>query len=299
MIVWLASYPRSGNTLLRTVLHQTMGLVSASDEVGEAKVVGLTETARLNTGVTEISGDWLDYYESAKLSDKVFLIKTHRPPRDNQKAIYVIRDGRKALLSYSRFHRSFTKPPRPSLLDLVLGNDFYGDWTDHYRIWTERQNTLVVRYEDLINATNDLLESLATTVGYFGLIEPWKNPFEQLHQENPDFFRKGEAHWQGDTEWTSAINAVFFKLHGRLMVDLGYAGQDEMKYATQSIQNDFFDLMDAARRYLSERKSFEKICVDRQEVINQLKSICEQRDSLHPLVVRNKIGSVWGRIWGR
>ena len=26
MILWLASYPRSGNTLLRTIVHQTMGI---------------------------------------------------------------------------------------------------------------------------------------------------------------------------------------------------------------------------------------------------------------------------------
>src|SRR6185437_16369502 len=33
MIVWLASYPRSGNTLLRTVLYQTLGCGSCSAEI--------------------------------------------------------------------------------------------------------------------------------------------------------------------------------------------------------------------------------------------------------------------------
>ncbi len=32
MIVWLASYPRSGNTLLRTVLSECFGLRSTADE---------------------------------------------------------------------------------------------------------------------------------------------------------------------------------------------------------------------------------------------------------------------------
>jgi hypothetical protein len=280
MIVWLASYPRSGNTLLRTVLFKTMGLESASDEVGEKKVVGLTDAARHNTGIAEIEGDWDEYCQNATQSSEVFLVKTHRPPRDNQPAIYIVRDGRKASLSYSRFHQRFTPKPHPSLLDLILGGDYYGGWSDHYRTWIGRANTLLIRYEDLVDAKKELLEKLAETVRYTGEIAPWHNPFDQLHQENPDFFRKGETTWQGDSTWTPMINAVFFHLHGDLMIELGYASPKTVAEATREIPGEWFELVEASRRFLAGKKALETICDERQAVINGLKSACDERLAL-------------------
>lgn len=284
MIVWLASYPRSGNTLLRTVLYKTMGLESASDEVGEKKVVGLTEVSRRSAGIIEIPGSWENFYQAATQSDEIFLVKTHRPPRDNQPVIYVVRDGRKACLSYSRFHQRFTSQPYPSLLDIVLGDDFYGGWSEHYRAWVGRENTVMVRYEDLVNAPSVLLRELAGRVRYSGEIVPWKNPFDQLHQENPDFFRKGEVGWQGAPDWTPWINAIFFYLHGDLMIELGYASPEMVAEAKSDIPEDWLDLVEVSRRLLSEKKQLERICDDRQVVIDGLKQASDERlELIHKL----------------
>ena len=65
MIVWLASYPRSGNTLLRTVLKQTMGLWSYS-------------------GPMPITEPWELFYEKASADETTCLVKTHLQPRDSQ-----------------------------------------------------------------------------------------------------------------------------------------------------------------------------------------------------------------------
>ena len=196
MIVWLASYPRSGNTLLRTILFNTMGLESVSDEAGETKTFGLTEFARRKTGIVEIEGSWEDFYISASRSDRVFLVKTHRAPRDDQAAIYIVRDGRKACLSYNRFHERFTPAPHPGLLQLVLGDDFYRGWSEHYQAWARRESTFVVRYEELINVNDALLATLSEKVRHSGGVSPWVNHFHSLHKENPDFFRTGDPSWQ-------------------------------------------------------------------------------------------------------
>jgi len=42
MIIWLASYPRSGNTLLRTVIKSCMGIDSYSDQ-DIRPIVGLSK----------------------------------------------------------------------------------------------------------------------------------------------------------------------------------------------------------------------------------------------------------------
>jgi hypothetical protein len=289
VIVWLASYPRSGNTLLRTILFNTMRLDSASDEVGEAKIVGLTEAARHNTGVVEIGESWEDFYTFASESERVFLVKTHRAPRDDQPAIYVVRDGRKACLSYSRFHERFTPSPYPGLLELVLGDDFYGSWSDHYRIWAKRPNTLVVRFEELIDARDELCATLAEKVRYSGPVSSWLNPFDELHKENPDFFRAGESSWQGDTTWTEMIDAAFFQLHGDLMVELGYASNKEARSSSDRIPEGWMDIANVTRQLIADKKRLQGTCDARQIVIDELKRECDHRlELIHKLSVSAK-----------
>lgn len=276
MIVWLASYPRSGNTLLRTILYKTMGLESTSDEVGEIGMSGLA-AARSNIGAVEFEGDWADYYRSAMNSDDVFLVKTHRPPRDDQPAIYVVRDGRQALVSYAKFHQRFTSEPFPSLLDLVIGGDFYGDWSDHYRIWSNRPNTFVVRYEDLVLCESKGLADIAKVVRHSGSVAAWKNPFDKLNQLNPDFFRVGSVVWEGDSAWSQMINAVFLHLHGDLMVELGYTTHVAVIEATRCVPKELLDLVDASRQFLKRQRNLEEICNQRQAIIDDLKLVCDER----------------------
>lgn len=107
-----------------------MGLSSSADE-GDGAGSYFTEAARREIGIEEEIKNWSDHYQNALQSDELFLIKTHLPPRDDQPAIYVVRDGRKAIVSYSRFHQSFTPEPYPRILDLVLGNDYCGGWSEH------------------------------------------------------------------------------------------------------------------------------------------------------------------------
>ncbi|MDQ1314257.1 MAG: hypothetical protein QG662_366 [Pseudomonadota bacterium] len=280
MIVWLASYPRSGNTLLRTVLFKTMGLMSFSDALGQK--AGVTAIALQGTGVAEKikSGDWDEFYRKASESDEVFLVKTHRPPRDDQPAIYILRDGRKSCLSYSRYHQRFTPPPCPSLLDVVLGAGYFGGWSDHYRTWMKRGNTMLVRYEELVNAPGELLARLAETVRHAGEIAPWNNPFDELQQKNPDFFREGRIAWQGDPAWTPLIDAAFFRLHGDLMIELGYADAETVMATRKDIPDEWFELVDASRRFLAEKKAFEVVCAERHVVIDGLKKACDERQAV-------------------
>jgi hypothetical protein len=86
-IVWLASYPRSGNTYLRAILWTCFGLQTGSvypdDLFGDSAVaqqVGHFE----GTAHGQFSADFL----------RLPLVKTHEWPVDNRKAIYIVRNGR-------------------------------------------------------------------------------------------------------------------------------------------------------------------------------------------------------------
>ena len=279
MIIWLASYPRSGNTLLRTLLYQTMGLASVTDENDESDK-GLDNSNRFMIGLADRPHPWDEFYRTASESRKLFLVKTHRPPRDDFPAIYVVRDGRKSCLSYSHFHRSFSPETHPSLLDVVLGNDYYGNWSGHFKTWATRKNTLLVSYEDLVKASESLVAKLATHLGYCGPIAAWQNPFDQLHQAHPNFFRQGETEWQNDPEWPLWIDALFFHLHGDLMIKLDYCTPEAVSAARSNLPNDFLPLLNKAHCLVTEKKQFEQICADRQLVIEGLKHACDERLNL-------------------
>ena len=167
MLVWLASYPRSGNTLLRQVLKLCFGLPSCdglervSPAVRDPNGVG-----EAFYGSYSVDGDPQAFYQRACAGSDVVLVKTHRPPADAEKAIYVVRDGRLALPSFLKYQNTY-HPGTSTFDSLLIGDHVYGEWTSHYRAWRARAGeTLVVRFEELVNADAALLGRIA---GFLGL----------------------------------------------------------------------------------------------------------------------------------
>ena len=270
MIVWLASFPRSGNTLLRTILKQTLGVGSYSDELVHP-IVGLTETAKDGFGHLVMKEPWEAFYERAKESEKTYFVKTHLPPRDDQPVIYVVRDGRRSLVSYHEYHKRFLGEQSLSLLALVLGMDYYGGWSEHYRNWiSDKRKTLLLRYEDLVNASSQLVRSIAEFVDYDGPLSEWSNPFDQLHMENPEFFRVGEIKWKETAGWSELTNSVFFLLHGVLMNELAYAGREEIEQARADLSPELIEMTEIVQQAQHNNISLGKICQERLSVIHVL-----------------------------
>ena len=284
MIVWLASYPRSGNTLLRTVLKQTMDLDSYSDE-GIKPVVGLTDKAKKEFGHIALPKPWDEFYREATESPKLHLVKTHLPPRDAQPAIYVVRDGRRSIVSYRSYHKEFFPDHDADLASLILGDDYYGGWSDHYERWfTGERPRMLVRYEELVHASPDLVAKLAQFIGHTGRVEPWENPFEKLHEENPKFFRVGDSKWEGAPGWTPFVDSAFFLLHGGLMKSLGYATAQDIEASVAWLSDDQVDFLQAARSLGREKLMYEHASHERLALIERLDAqvkelsrVCEER----------------------
>ena len=151
--IWLASFPRSGNTLLRCILFHCFGLHSTSvypNDLGNRRLERM-----------------VGHYESGALpaalaADAPLLVKTHELPADDGPAIYVIRDGRAATTSLWRFYRR-----RRPLRDVVLGNCPPGSWSAHVEAWRpwERPRTLLLRYEELTHSQAAVLDKLSSFLG--------------------------------------------------------------------------------------------------------------------------------------
>lgn len=296
MIVWLASYPRSGNTLLRTVFKQTMSLGSYSDEIMMPSV-GHTDLAKQSYGSLIYDGSWDSFYQRACSSKDTFLVKTHLPPHDNQPVIYVVRDGRAATESYASYHSNFMQDTQvpSSILELMLGDDYYGDWSTHYHMWNSRAqgSLLEVRFEELVSPDNYLLEKLRDFVGFNGEIKPFKNPMHKLHLENPNFFRSGHIDWHGGDQWTEKLKCFFITLHGDLLIQLGYINVMERDVALSKLDPMEIRLIELAKRSFIERNAMRYDAHFKEKVIKQL--LLKRQTT----IAHNALGRGWFmRIFG-
>ncbi len=275
MIIWLASYPRSGNTLLRTICRRCFGIYSSSDEP-----VRRESEFRRNPdliGHKEYAEPWDSFYERASSSPDVYLVKTHRNPIDTQPFIYVIRDGRAALQSYRKFHRDYNDR-NVSLVSLILGLDPYGGWSDHYHQWNDRTGLkkISVRFEQLVDVTFDQLQTIAAFVGYEKEIRPWENPLNQLKKYEPNFFNDRAMQFQPDADWTEAVSFLFRALHGALMDRLGY-GLDGASAVPETLKAVLREIRELIGSLKTENDHLMSICNERQDLIERLQVVCEER----------------------
>ena len=265
MIIWLASYPRSGNTLLRTILKLTMNLDQFSDdpEDPDSDRVGAAIMRRI--GGVPLSKPWPEFYNEARVSAKTFYIKTHAPPHDDSPAIYVVRDGRSSVVSYFQYHRRFFPEAGRTLWQIIHGDDICGDWSGHFNSWNESPSgpRLLLRFEDLVECSHDLLEKIAGFIGFCGTIQPWVNPREELSRIVPDFVRKGEARWVRPEFWDDQIDTAFFALHGPLMEKLVYGmGSPEADALSLHAQD--------INRLALEKWALQRSCEQKEAAIQQL-----------------------------
>lgn len=209
MRLWVASYPRSGNTFIRLILHQAFGIKSTSTYPSES------DAMKARPWLVERIG-----FSEEETPDKWLAVKTHDGPVDDGPAIYIVRDGRAAIASYRHHIWDFT-PERPDLPILIRGEMWPGSWTNHYAIWNpeERPNTLVLRYEEMLDAP----ESVCSKIEAFlkmGQVAAFEEQFDELHALEPALFRSA-SNAKNISEMEPYIQ-LFSDHHAPLMRKLGY-----------------------------------------------------------------------------
>ncbi len=229
MIVWLASYPRSGNTFLRIVLHEVFGCRSMSVYADEAAVIraegtrGRPYAIALDRSLDELAA-----------SREPFFVKTHDlPGSDGGRAIYLVRDGRDALVSYAWYVLEFEEgvPPEEvssERFDATLSRLIddrrspFGTWSTHVLAWRERPSVEMIRFEDLVQGPR-CVEAALTGLGLPLPARPNSAPptFEYLHRLRPAFFRRGvTGSWRD--EFPPTLLPRFEATHGGVLRELGY-----------------------------------------------------------------------------
>jgi hypothetical protein len=220
VIVWLASFPRSGNTFLRIVLHELYGLPTYSIYDDDDPVAQRVGTDLVGWSASE-DKDALD------ASPDVCFVKTHRARRgdDERPAIVLVRDGRDSLVSYSQLTG---RPLADEVARPAKGEGGHGHWGWMVCSWLEppAPHRAVLRFEDLVR------DPVGTVVPAIGGLLPHLDAdltariptFAELHARDAGFFRRGVAGSHRD-ELPADVEAAFWSRpeNARAMRLLGYS----------------------------------------------------------------------------
>ena len=232
MIVWLASYPRSGNTFARMLLYHGFGFPTYSIYT-DRYMEDMAEHGILDGSPLPASR------EELAAAEETYFIKTHELPEDDNPAVYIVRDGREALLSYAHYIRRFTNYKHPRhfigrllgrfkferLLDGLVREESgtKRDWSAHVLEWYARQApTATILFDDLVTSPVEALSGALAEMNVAPQAEHGGIPsFEQLKERWPKFFRKGKGRDWRD-EMSEEVEQLFWEHHKEGMKRAGF-----------------------------------------------------------------------------
>ena len=209
MIFWIASYPKSGNTWIRSLLcsyYYTNDGVFTDDtllkNIGQFPEKKYFEKFNYNISVPgDTARFWIKAQELINQDKKLRFFKTHNflgminnTQFTNEKytlgAIYILRDPRNIITSLKHhFEMSYEESlkfmlnERKFTYDYFKKND-YGDfqflssWEKNYQTWINNKifPTLVIKYEDLISNTYDEFKKI---INFIDNLINKKNEFDK------------------------------------------------------------------------------------------------------------------------
>ena len=206
--ILLASYPRSGNTHLRTILWKCFGQRSASvypRDFGDR--IEIAEAA----GHVEPQLDGRSYLPPGNLP----LLKTHEPASGEEPAIYVVRDPRPTIASLHHFYA------RSMPLEMVIrGEHRFGTWAAHARSWHpwDRPRTLLLRHEQMVADHTTTVSTLSEFLDR-PIIDPEPPSRDRIAGRDGRWVRP-PSDWR-DTV-TPELESLIIEVNGDAMRELGY-----------------------------------------------------------------------------
>ncbi len=179
MIIWIASYPKSGNTWVRSIISSYFFSNIGNFDFSLLKNISLYPGPKyFNKKIDkpgEVSLFWEVSQKNIIQNQELTFLKTHNAlvalnnrnfttEKTTLGAIYIIRDPRNILSSLKNHYGfdnynetfEFMKNKKKYIWDIRKKNDFsgfqfLGSWADHYKSWIKNTKfkTLLIKYEDL------------------------------------------------------------------------------------------------------------------------------------------------------
>ena len=239
MIIWIASYPKSGNTWIRSLLCSYLFSKDGKfnfNLLGNIKQFSsknfLSSFKNPKKKQIEIFENWIPSQTLINKDKKIHFFKTHNAlctingnkftdELNTKAAIYIVRDPRNIITSLSHHYEinleeSFQflvnkkKTIFPIDFTALKVRDSYndvnvlGDWSGHYKSWKNIGfcPIKIIKYEDILTDTNGVFVSILEFLSKFIEIKIEKNKIhESLNSTSFDALRKMEKE-QGFVEST-------------------------------------------------------------------------------------------------
>ena len=177
MIIWLASYPKSGNTYVRAFLSAYY--FSENGQFDFSQILNIEQFPHEKyfkqkvKGISEASKQWIPIQREINKNKKIKFFKTHSclgnyqgnqftSPETTLGAVYIVRDPRNVLTSLKN-HYSFDDDKALKMItdktrSLMSNNGTHASlthissWAENYLSWFRNNQfrRLFVKYEDLI-----------------------------------------------------------------------------------------------------------------------------------------------------
>ncbi len=221
-MIWLASFPRSGNTFFRNILHDVYGIEST-------------------------------VFKLAHTNSKV--VKTHKLPFElipsdpKIPAVYIVRDGRDVVVSMAYQRTDLTERGsdlKKNMISIITDSrkENFGGWSRNVEEWLKRAS-LIIRFEELIkepianvNKLGGMLKLPKPDLSKLPTFESQKkgnahySPIEK-HSDlshntvNDLFFRSGKVGgWK--EEMSDEVHQMFWDKHGKTTEKVGYSFSGEI-----------------------------------------------------------------------
>lgn len=270
MIMWLASYPKSGNTWVRTILtalEYTEDGIYNPDNL--SKIVRFPnpeffdEFTKNYHNANEIKKLWIYAQQKINLKNEFTYLKTHHlnckmgvyPFTNNQNtsgSIYIIRDPRNVVTSFANhfakdiegaknvmFNVLMTGTEPPDIFELV------GSWSQNYESWTKfNKNHLLIKYEDLISDPEKEIIRIINYIKKFKKLdvskEKIKNTIETTSFENLKKHEKKGNFKESITNAETKEKIAFFNLgkknNWQTILDPKIAKEIEEKFSKEMLE---------------------------------------------------------------
>ena len=210
MIIWLSSYPKSGNTWVRSLLSSYYFSETGNFNFELLKNISVYPQqkyfdAKINKP-GEISLHW-DISQKKIISEKkIKILKTHNSllalngknftkPEYTLGIIYVVRDPRNVITSLKNHYDldyeqslEFMLNEKKYIYDIQEKNDyadfhFLSSWSNHYKSWINNNlfKKMIIKYEDL---ENDTFKTLKNLIIYINTLNQTKDKLDEKKINN-------------------------------------------------------------------------------------------------------------------
>lgn len=197
-IVWLASYPKSGNTWTRIFLANYLTNAEQPVPINQVHKFGMGDSIpKTYQMVAGGQVDTMDVNATLGLRDRVLqaivankadvnLVKTHNinqpalgtvliPEKFTRSAVYIMRNPLDLVLSYARHYgmsiddtiTAISRSDHVNQPDETTVFQFLGSWSDHVESWTQPSPfpVCVLRYEDMLSDPHGSFAKVLENIG--------------------------------------------------------------------------------------------------------------------------------------